>query len=332
MDFSNECKPSNREIQMFEAKLRNAKSTLRGVLPPLTVPFDEQGEIVNGALTEQIDHAVGSGANGIVVGGSTGEGHTLDRDEFVQLMQECSSALAGRGALVSGLIVNSTREAIMRAKLLDGLDITALQITPVHYLFQPDLERTVEHFQAIYEETGIPIIIYNVVPWNYLSVEVMLTIMREVSGVIGMKQSSGDLKSVSDLLASAPEDNIVLTGIDALLYPSFALGAHGAITALTAAVPGVCVQLWNAVEAGDHDQALHLHKGLNALWNVLSHDNLPACVKYIQHKQGLGFYKPRAPMQHCTPQQMAEIDKALEQLMDNLSPQNAKMPLGVAGA
>jgi 4-hydroxy-tetrahydrodipicolinate synthase len=172
----------------------------------------------------------------------------------------------------------------------------------------------VQHFRAITQATSVPVLIYNVIPWNYLSVEMMLRIMREVPGVVGMKQSSGDLKSVSDLLASARPENLVLSGIDALLYPAFALGAHGAITALTAAVPGACVKLWNAVQAGDHATALSIHKQLGKLWNVLSHDNLPACVKYIQHKQGLKLHLPRAPMPRVTEQQMAAIEGALKDM------------------
>jgi 4-hydroxy-tetrahydrodipicolinate synthase len=296
---------------MADLKLSNPRATLRGILPPLAMPFDDRGEIVFSALGEQIDHALEKGVSGIVVGGSTGEGHTLDRDEFARMVHESHKAMAGRGAFVVGLIVNSTREAIERMKLLKGLSIAALQITPVHYLFKPDAERTIEHFRVIYEETGIPILIYNVIPWNYLSAEMMLRVMREVPGVVGMKQSSGDLKSVSDLVAGASERNVVLSGIDALLYPSFALGAHGAITALTAAVPGVCVQLWKAVQEGDHTTALDLHKRLNTLWNSIPHDNLPACVKYVQHRQGLGFYPPRAPMQPVSDDQKAAIDRAL---------------------
>src|SRR5690606_38626629 len=118
----------------------------------------------------------------------------------------------------------STREAIDRVKALGGIRIDALQVTPVHYLFKPDLEATIEHFRAIWEETQIPILIYNVIPWNYLSVDAMLTIMDRVPGVVGMKQSSGDLKSVSDLLLRARPENLVMTGIDALLYPAFSLG------------------------------------------------------------------------------------------------------------
>jgi|SRR5215472_987488 len=302
----------------------NRRAILSGILPPLAMPFDRNGEIVYSALAEQIDHAVSSGVSGIVVGGSTGEGHTLDRDEFAKVMHASHHALGGRAAFVVGLIVNSTREAIERVRLLGGLNIAALQITPVHYLFKPDAEHTIEHFRTIWAETRIPILIYNVIPWNYLSVDMMLRIMREVPGVIGMKQSSGDLKSVSDLLAGATQDNVVLSGIDALLYPAFALGAHGAITALTAAVPSVCVQLWKAVQAGDHQTGLDLHKRLNTLWNVMTHDNLPACVKYVQNRQGLGFYSPRAPMQHVTDDQRVAIDKALDSLPLKLAPRSAK--------
>ncbi|UXN75786.1 dihydrodipicolinate synthase family protein (plasmid) [Devosia sp. A8/3-2] len=167
----------------------------------------------------------------VVVGGSTGEGHTLSRSEFVEAMTEAYEATAGRVPFVAGLIVQSTREAIDRVKALGDMKIAALQVTPVHYLFKPSPEATIEHFRAIYEETKVPVLIYNVIPWNYLSVDDMLAIMDAVPGVVGMKQSSGDLKSVSDLILRAKPENLILSGIDALLYPAFSLGAHGAISA-----------------------------------------------------------------------------------------------------
>ena len=144
----------------------------------------------------------------------------------------------------------------------------------------------------------------------------MLAIMDAVPGVVGMKQSSGDVKSVSDLMLRSKPENIVLTGIDALLYPSFALGAHGAISALTCAVPGVTVKLFNAVQAGDHKTAKDIHFRLNALWNALRHDNLPACVKYIQHRQGLPMFHPRAPMERVTDDQKKAIDAALGPVLE----------------
>ena len=272
------------------------QAVLQGVLPPVTMPFDEQGRLVRHAMREQIDLIVAAGANGVVAGGSTGEGHTLSDAEFVDAMNDAYEATAGRVPFLAGLIVNSTIQAIRRTRALDGMKLAALQVTPVHYLFKPDERATIEHFRTIWEETGVPIIIYNVIPWNYLSVDLMLRIMDEVPGVVGMKQSSGDLKSLSDLLLYNKAPNVVLSGIDALLYPGFALGMHGAISALTSAVPGPVVKLRRMVQEGRHTEAQALHFHLNRLWNTLPHEILPGCVKYIQHLQGLPLYHPRAPM------------------------------------
>jgi 4-hydroxy-tetrahydrodipicolinate synthase len=294
----------------------SVREKLTGIMPPLSMPFDETGALVPEALAPQIDFMVRAGVSGVVAGGSTGEGHTLSDQEFATAMRTAHDALDGRASFVAGLIVNSTRAAVERMRMLDGLSIDALQVTPAHYLFKSSFEATVAHFRAIYEETGVPILIYNVIPWNYLSVDAMLQIMDEVPGVVGMKQSSGDLKSVSDLLLKAKPENIVTSGIDALLYSAFAMGAHGAISALTCALPSVTVQLYDAVQRGDHDAALDMHFKLNALWNAMPHDNLPACVKYVQHRQGLELYGPRAPMDPVSPAQKAAIDAVIAPLLE----------------
>ncbi len=300
---------------MASSPAASVRNRLTGVLPPITMPFDAKGDLVAGGLREQIDFIVSAGASAVVAGGSTGEGHTLTDAEYERVMREAYEATAGRVPFVAGLIVNSTRDAIQRTKRLKGLDITALQVTPVYYLFKPDADATVEHFREIWQETQIPILIYNVIPWNYLSVDLMLRIMDEVPGVVGMKQSGGDLKSISDLLLLSKPDHLVLSGVDALLYPGFALGMHGAITALTSAVPGVVVKLHELVKQGQHEAAREIHFKLNALWNSLNHDNLPACVKYIQHLQGVSMFEPRRPMNRVSDTQKAGIKKALQPLL-----------------
>jgi len=295
---------------------QSVRNKLNGILPPLSMPFDDDGALVTEALGPQIDLMVKAGARGVVAGGSTGEGHTLSADEFVRAMTAAHEAVDGRVPFLAGLIVNSTREAIDRVDSLGGMKIDALQVTPVHYLFKPGLQATIEHFRAIWEATKTPILIYNVIPWNYLSVEAMLTIMDEVPGVVGMKQSSGDLKSVTDLLLNAKPENLVLTGIDALLYPAFSMGAHGAISALTCAVPGTTVAIFEATNRGDHDTARDLHFKLNALWNAMPHDILPACVKYVQSRQGLALHHPRAPMEKVDAERKRLIDAALDPVLE----------------
>jgi len=291
------------------------RQQLTGVLPPITMPFDKNGDLVKGGLKEQIDFIIQSGANGVVAGGSTGEGHTLTDGEYASVMREAYDATAGRVPFLAGLIVQSTRAAIERANMLKGMNVVALQVTPVHYLFKPDADATIEHFRTIADATGIPILIYNVIPWNYLSVDLMLRIMEEVPGVIGMKQSGGDLKSLSDLLLRCKPENVVLSGVDALLYPGFCMGMHGAISALTSAVPHIVVRIKKAVESNDHKTGRDLHFKLNALWNTMNHDNLPACIKYIQHLQGVRMFEPRARRMRVTEQQKVDIKAAMQHLM-----------------
>lgn len=290
------------------------KAKLRGVLPPITMPFNAQGELVRGGLKQQIDFIIDSGASAIVVGGSTGEGHTLSDEDFRQAMTEAYEANNGRVPFIAGLIVNSTRQAIARVKMLEGMKLDALQVTPVHYLFKPDDDATVRHFREIYEATQTPILIYNVIPWNYLSLSLMKRIMEEVPGVVGMKQSGGDLKSVSDLLLRCP-DKIIVSGVDELLYPGFTIGCQGAISALTSAVPSVVAKLFKAVEENDHVTARDIHFRLNDLWNTLPHDNLPACVKYLQSLQGVPLYQPRPPMQPVSEELKQTIKASFDRLM-----------------
>jgi 4-hydroxy-tetrahydrodipicolinate synthase len=163
------------------------------------------------------------------------------------------------------------------------------------------------------DETGMPIIIYNVVPWSYLSPALLVRIMTEVPLVVGVKQSAGDLKLFADLMMMAP-DKLIYSAVDALMYPSYALGAHGSIAAILSAAPHASVALWDAVKKGDHAQALELHKKLLTLWNAIVSDNLPACTRHAQTLQGLPKTYSRAPMPVASPTQAAAIARALEGL------------------
>jgi len=135
--------------------------------------------------------------------------------------------------------------------------------------------------------------------------------VSEVDGVIGVKQSAGDLKLLAELLLSPGRSGVVMSAVDALLYPSFCLGAHGAIAAILAAVPELCVQLWNAVQAGHHAQALDLHERLLRIWNALEGDNLPANVKTALALQGRPAGVPRSPMPASSPHRRSAIRRAL---------------------
>lgn len=284
-----------------------------GVIPPMTTPFGKDGEIDFRLIAPQMEWLIGAGVHGVAAGGSTGEGHTLDHAEFRDLIAATVDAARGRIPVIAGIIVDSTRDAIRRGHLVRDMGVAALQVTPVHYLFKPDDDAMVAHFRRMADETGLPIIIYNVVPWSYLSPALLTRIMTEVPLVIGVKQSAGDLKLFADLMLMAA-DKLIYSAVDALMYPSYVLGAHGSIAAILTAAPHASVALWDAVKASDHARALELHKKLLTLWNALIADNLPACTRHAQILQGQPKTHPRAPMPEASPAQQAAIAKALEAL------------------
>ncbi len=211
-----------------------------------------------------------------------------------------------------GLIVNSTREAVTRAKIVEDLALDALQVTPVHYLFKPSDEAVTEHFRVMSEASQFPILIYNVVPWSYLSADLLLEIMHEVPGVIGVKQSNGDLHTFADLKLGEREGDVILAATDAVLYSAYRLGACGAIAATLAAAPGPSVELWNSVVADDDARARALHEKLLPLWNACVGDNMPSCIKYAQSLQGVTTGAGRrSPMHPVTEEQKLRIRDVL---------------------
>ena len=284
---------------------------LRGVVPPATTPFTRDGEVDLDAMKEQVNWLIDQGVHGLAVGGSTGEGHTLDVDELRAIVEIALDTAAGRVPVVAGIIVDSTRDAVRRGRAIADLDVAALQVTPVHYLFRPDDDAMQEHFRVIGEEVGHPIIIYNVVPWSYLSPELLCRIMDEVPAVVGVKQSAGDLKLFADLMLMADPEHLILCAVDALMYPAYTLGARGSIAAILAAAPRASVDVWDAVQCGDHARALDSHEKLLRVWNAIEGPNLPACVKYAQTLQGCPAGYPRAPMPEASEEQRQAIEESL---------------------
>src|SRR5438128_2844470 len=287
--------------------------SISGIIPPITTPFDAADRVDEAALRADVRYQIETaGVHGLAVGGSTGEGHTLSTDESRRLTAIAVEEAGGAVPVITGIITDSTRAAIERGRAVADLGVAALQVTPVHYLFRPDDEAMQRHFAAIAESTGLPVLIYNVVPWAYLSPPLLVRIILEVEAVSGVKQSAGDLKLLADLLLLLGNRGVILSAVDALLYPSFALGAHGAIAAILTAAPTLCVRLWEAVRDGDHGTALALHQRLLPIWDAISGDNLPANVKYAMELQSRPAGEVRAPMPKTASAQAAAIRTALE--------------------
>lgn len=293
---------------------------IKGIIPPLVTPFREDGSIDEHAHRAEVRFMVErANVDGVAVCGSTGEGHTLTTEETRRIVGWTVEEARGRIPVIAGIIADSTQATIERGRAVADLGVAALQVTPVHYVFRPDDDAMVTHFGAIADGTGVPVILYNVVPWSYLLPPLLVRILKEADGVIGVKQSASDMKALADLLLLSEEAGIrervrILSAVDALLCSSFQLGADGAVAAILSAAPEACVSLWEAVRAGDQAQALALHKKLLRLWNTIDAPNLPANVRVAMETQGRAGGVPRPPMPVSSAAQAEKVRAAMAAL------------------
>jgi 4-hydroxy-tetrahydrodipicolinate synthase len=268
-----------------------------GIVPPMTTPFRADGTIDEAALQADAHYMFDvAKIHGVAICGSTGEGHTLTTAETRRITEIVAKEAGGRVPVIAGIIADGTATVIERGLAVKDLGVAALQVTPPHYLFRPDDDAMLANFEAIHKGTGLPVIIYNVVPWCYLSPQLLTRIIDNVEGVIGVKQSAGDMKMLADLLILLGNRGRIMSAVDALMYPSFILGSHGAIAAMLSAVPVLYMQMWDAVQTGDHARAKDLHEKLLPIWNAIFTDNLPANVKYCMELMGRRAGLPRPPM------------------------------------
>jgi 4-hydroxy-tetrahydrodipicolinate synthase len=293
----------------------SSRQRLQGIIQPLVTPFNADETIDEAAFREQVRFHLQAGVHGFAAGGSTGEGQTFSTEELRRSVAVTVEECQGRVPVVAGLIVQSTQEALERARAVADLGVAALQITPPHYIFRPSDDELVTHFRRIADDVGIPVIIYNVIPWCYLSPALLKRIFDVAPGVTGVKQSNSDLKALADILLIAGNRAQIFTAVDALMYPSFMLGADGAIAALPTAAPGPSVALWDAAKRGDHALCLELHGKLLAVWNALTMGtHLPAAIKYALSLQGCQTGVCRAPSYQIEGRHAEAIRQAIEAL------------------
>lgn len=293
-----------------------SENPIGGVVPALVTPFDEAGRIDGKLFSGHVRFMLGKKVHGVCVAGSTGEGFALNATEIRELTELALDAVSGRVPVVTGIIANSTAQAVEHGKAVGDLGIAALQITPTFYVFDYGQQAMVDYFKRLWETLGTPILIYNVIPWNQLETETVLRIFDEVPGVIGIKQSQGNIQRAAELVIRAPKGKAILAAIDDLLYPAFVMGAQGTLAASPTAAAGPCVRLWDAVQRGDHALGMKIHEKLVPFWHKMGHENLPALVKYCLEIQGNPVGFPRHPMPPASDAQKAAIRPALEALLE----------------
>ncbi|MBI3649779.1 MAG: dihydrodipicolinate synthase family protein [Acidobacteria bacterium] len=266
---------------------------LQGILPPLTTPFDTQGYLDLSRLSQNVERYNDQGLAGYVALGSNGEAVHLSPGERIEVIAHIKRAATPQHKIIAGINELSTRAAIhaTRAAADVGADI-ALVVTPYFYKAAMTAEVLSHFFQAVADASPIPIFIYNV-PQNTGVVIDAATIaaLAAHENIVGLKDSAGGMGALADTLRLVPQAFQVFVGNGGILYPALAMGARGAVLAVACVAPRACVDLYEAVQAGDHAKARDLQNRLSPLAHLVTAGlgvaGLKAALDLVGYPSGL---------------------------------------------
>ena len=235
---------------------------IQGVFTALVTPFNKDGSIDLGAYKALIEFQITQGIDGLVPVGTTGESPTLDAKEKELLIQVAVEMADKKIPVIAGTGANNTKaaiEATKRAKDL-GADMT-LQVAP--YYNKPSDEGLYRHFTTIADEAALPVVLYNVPGRSSVNMSVSLLLrLAQHPGIVAVKEASGSMSQIEDLLNKRPTTFSVLSGDDALTLPMVACGAQGIISVASNMFPKEMVDMTHAALAGDMRKALQIHNHL----------------------------------------------------------------------
>jgi 4-hydroxy-tetrahydrodipicolinate synthase len=267
----------------------------RGSFTALVTPF-QNGTVDEKAFRALVAWQIDEGTNGLVPVGTTGESPTLSHDEHKQVVEWCISEAAGRVPVVAGAGSNSTREAIDLAQHAEKAGANAvLVVTP--YYNKPTQEGLYQHFKAINDAIGIPIVIYNIPPRSVIDMSVdTMKRLYELKNIVGVKDATANLARVSQQRAALGPDFIQFSGEDATALGFMAHGGHGCISVTSNVAPRLCAEFQGACLRGDYAAALTIQDKLMPLHQNLFVETSPSPAKYALSLLGKCEDRVRLPM------------------------------------
>lgn len=286
-------------------------SIFRGAFVAIVTPFTD-GRVDEQALADLIEFHIANGTHGIVPCGTTGESATMSHDEHHRVVELTVKTVNGRVPVLAGSGSNSTSEAIdlTRYARQAGAD-GALMVSP--YYNKPSQEGLYHHYKTVAEAVDIPIILYNV-PSRTSSNILPATVARlaGVDNIVGIKEASGDLNQISEVIRLCPDDFAVMSGDDFTSMPTVLLGATGVISVTSNVAPKDMAQMMDAALAGDLATARSLHYKLFPLMQAMFYDTNPVPAKKSLELMGkIKSGTPRLPLYPMNDETLVRLKAAL---------------------
>lgn len=289
---------------------------LSGVFPALTTPFADDGSVSLADLKHNIQRYNATDLAGYVVIGSTGESVLLKQAEVEGILSTVKEVASKEKKLIAGTGAESTAETIERTKRAAEIGYDAALVkTPYYYKpsYKPDVY--VAHYRRVADESPIPVLLYSVPQFTGVALEsTEVILLAQHSNIIGIKESSGNVQRVAEIIAGTPPSFQVLVGAAPTVYPSQVLGARGAILALADALPEKCVALFELARLGHHEKARELQSVLAHASKLILSETGIAGLKHVMDQRGYRGGIPRLPLLPLHQEQKKRLNEFLATL------------------
>lgn len=292
-----------------------AQNKFKGLGIALVTPFKSDGSVDYDALQRLLEFQLSHGADFICLLGTTAETPTLTAEEKQKIRNLVVERTAGRVPLLMGCGGNCTQAVINELKSTDWTGIDGvLSVCPMYN--KPSQEGLYQHFKAIAEASPVPVVLYNV-PGRTgvnMTAETTLRLARDCENVVAIKEASGNITQMDDIIKNKPADFDVISGDDGITFPLITLGAVGVISVIGNALPAEFSRMVRLALRGEYDPALRIHHKFTELFKLLFVDGNPAGVKAMLSAMGMienNLRLPLVPTRLTTMQQISAITREL---------------------
>ncbi|MDC7235537.1 MAG: 4-hydroxy-tetrahydrodipicolinate synthase [Spirochaetales bacterium] len=276
-----------------------------GVYTALVTPFDENRNVDKESLKKIVQFQLNKGISGLVPMGTTGESPTVSHDENMEVVEIVVKEVNGKVPVIAGTGSNSTDEAIRMTKIAKAIGADAsLQVSP--YYNKPTQEGLYRHFMTIADTVDLPIMVYNIKGRTGVNIETdTLMKLAKHENIVAVKEASGDLNQMMDVIRQKPSDFAVLSGDDNMALPLTLMGGNGVVSVVSNIIPHWMEELIQAGRKGDVEKAKTIHYELLPLFKSMFLETNPIPVKWAMSEMGLVKDMFRLPL--CSPAEETKV-------------------------
>ncbi|WP_146549312.1 4-hydroxy-tetrahydrodipicolinate synthase [Rummeliibacillus suwonensis] len=274
----------------------------------MITPFREDGSIHFEMVSDVVEHLIANGTDSIVVCGTTGESPTLSHDEKVALIRFVVKTVHNRVTVIAGTGSNNTQASIDLTNEAEVAGADGIMLVAPYYN-KPSQRGMYEHFAAIAQSTTLPIMLYNIPGRSIVNIQPQTVLqLSKIPNIRIVKEASGNLDQMTEILAGAPDGFTVYSGDDGLTLPLLSIGGAGVVSVAAHVVGNDMQKMVKAFKEGRHEEAASIHQALLPLIRALFATPNPSTVKYALTKLGIGSEYVRSPITLLTDEEKSAFD------------------------